>query len=86
MSADTVKIERSANEHIRRYHVKMALTNAQIECSHDSDRGAVCRAVERMPGVQMVFVRRYIIQVEKGEAWTWEEVEAALLPFLEAMK
>jgi metal-sulfur cluster biosynthetic enzyme len=82
-----VKIEQSdKNEHVRRYHVKMALTEAICESTDGDSLGAVGQAVQRMPGVERVFVCRYTLQVSKGEARTWEEVEAALLPFLEAMK
>ncbi len=82
----TFTIAGTGASNFRKYHTKMQLTELNIESSQGTDPGATCRLFGSLPGVAQCWVYRYCLEVEKGAAWTWEEVEPAIVEALAAME
>ncbi len=76
---ESIKVDLySGNDSIRDYHTRAKLIKGKPESSKAGTLGPVGKALYELPGVASVEVDRYSVVVERGQMFTWAEVEPRL--------
>jgi hypothetical protein len=65
----------SGNDSIRDYHTRAKLIKGKPESSKAGTLGPIGKALYEISGVASVEVDRYSVVVERGQMFTWAEVE-----------
>lgn len=84
----TLKVETHPNAEIRTYHSRVEISDTweHVERGFALPESAVLKLILGIPGVQSIISSSYTLQVTKGVAFSWSEIEPRILEILEPLQ